>query len=186
MVYSKQRGDTLVEVLLAMVVLSIVVVGSSLIINVGLRNAINAVEHTQVRNVIASQGEALRYLRDTAQATTSGAALETWRKIQSDYTNTNPPGSVDSCVPVAGKRAFYLETTFVTASQPPTITPKDYSTSNLPETFATPGRGMWVEAVRSPAVINPAYIDFYLRACWGGLGTSTSQQSNSVVRLYVQ
>ncbi|HEX6462362.1 MAG TPA: prepilin-type N-terminal cleavage/methylation domain-containing protein [Candidatus Saccharimonadales bacterium] len=185
---SNQRGDTLIEVLLAMVVLSIVIVGSSLIINVGLRNAINAVEHTQVRNVIAGQGETLRYLRDTAQIKKSGPIFETWQDIQASYANNNPSGDVESCVPAAGKQAFYLETTFTSSSQPPSITPRAYSTGNTPETFATPGRGMWIEAVR-PSGLNPSsppYIDFYIRACWGGLGTDIAQQSNSVVRLYVQ
>ena len=56
----QQAGDTLIEVLLAMGILSVVIVGGSTLMNFGLRNVQNAVEHTQVRNLIAGQSEILR------------------------------------------------------------------------------------------------------------------------------
>lgn len=180
-----ERGDTLVEVLLSMIVLSVVLVGASTIINTGMRNALNAVEHTQVRNVIGGQGELLRYLRDSATPSGTDAISSAWKDIQNNFTNANAASDTNTCEPAGGKQAFYVDALITSASQPPTITIKNFNPSEQPETYALPGKGMWIEAVR-PAGVNPPYIDFHIRACWGGLGASSMQQSNTIVRLYAQ
>ncbi|MBL8160027.1 prepilin-type N-terminal cleavage/methylation domain-containing protein [Candidatus Saccharibacteria bacterium] len=183
-----QRGDTLVEVLLAMVILSAVIVGASILMNSGLRSSINAVEHTQVRNVIASQGELLRYLRDGYQAGSDDFNSAQWRKIVNQgnqYVATAAPTDVEACAPGPGRKAFYLVATFLDVSQAPRIDLVEYDgTSNDTAPHAVPGRGVWVEGVASTGA-SPAYIDFHLRGCWIGLGSSINQHVNSVVRLYV-
>ena len=58
----KQRGDTLVEVLFATAVFSLVAVSGLSIMNQGTSTAQRALEITLVRNEINSQAEAIRML----------------------------------------------------------------------------------------------------------------------------
>ncbi len=188
--YYNQRGDTLIEVLLSMIILSIIVIGASTLMNSGLRSSINAVEHTEVRNIIASQGELLRYVRDTYRSGSNDAISQVWKQLANPaagYATTAAATSADNCTPGdGGKTAFYLSNNYVDVSQQPQITIQNY-TGNVPSDtrqYAIPGRGMWIEGVASTGA-TPAYIDFYMRSCWSGLGGSAKQQVNSIVRLYV-
>src|SRR5262245_19058364 len=83
---SSQRGDTLVEVLMAIVIISVVIVGAMTMMSRGLAAAQIALEHSQVRLVINSQIEMLRYARDSyVKDKTSSSALQ-WQNI---VTNSN-------------------------------------------------------------------------------------------------
>lgn len=187
--YDSQRGDTLIEVLLGMVVLSIIIVGATMLMNSGLRSSMNAVEHTQVRNIIASQSELLRYVRDTYDPTNNTAISQLWRRIAepaNGYSTTATASSVNVCTPPSSKKAFYLTSTAGDPAQQAQIQLQDYTGSAAADNraYAIPGRGMWIEAVASTGA-SPAYIDFHMRSCWIGLGSTTNQQVNSITRLYV-
>jgi Tfp pilus assembly protein PilV len=65
MAYSKQRGDTLVEALMAIVIISVVIVGAMTMMSRGLAVAQIALEHSQTRLMINSQLEMLRFARDS-------------------------------------------------------------------------------------------------------------------------
>ena len=177
----KQRGDTLVEVLMAIVVLSIVIVGAITVMSRGLKASQLAVEHTQVRLQINSQQQMLRYLRDSYINDTTSAAGQTWAGLFTGsplYADTAASNYNDTtCTPTSGKNSFYLTQSggVVTANQ--------FNSSSKPATHALPGQGLWIEMTRSAAV-SPAYVDILFRACWSGFGDSADQQAVTVIRLY--
>lgn len=188
----KQRGDTIIEVLLAIAILSLVIVGGSTLINVGMQNAINSVEHTQVRNLIVGQSELLRYMRDNADSASDDVVSEAWYdtllSTSNSFVTTASPTPIANCTPSGGRQPFYLTVDYNAPDQKPDISVHSY-TNGVSDSrpYAVPGRGLWVEGVRSPSGVTPAYVDFHIRACWRGTGTNDyQQQSNTIVRLYTQ
>lgn len=181
MVNKSQKGDTLVEVLMAVVVLSLVIVGAITMMARGLSAAQIAVEHTQVRQSINAQTEMLRYLRDAYLTDKNGTAAQTWVSMFSGspvYANNNLSSYSETCAVSANKNGFYLE------QSGSDVNIVSFNSSNKPATVALPGQGLWVEATRSASGISPAYVDFQIRACWQGVGSSAQQQTVTVERLY--
>jgi prepilin-type N-terminal cleavage/methylation domain-containing protein len=178
---TKQRGDTLVEVLMAIVVLSMVIVGAITVMAHGLKASQLAVEHTQVRLQINAQEEMLRYLRDGYLSDPNSTAGQTWKGLfggapaYADTTATNYNDT--SCSVTSGKNGFYL------TQSSGVVSVNAFNAASKPATYALPGQGMWIEMTRSSG-ISPAYVDVVLRACWSGIGDSADQQAVTVIRLY--
>lgn len=174
----KERGDTLVEVLMSIMVLSIIIVGSISLMARGLQVAQSALEHSEVRQGVNAQLDMLRYLRDQYSVNATSADAVTWSSIitSSNSTQTNYSG----CGVTAGKTAsaFYLDKSSGTVQK--TI----FNASLQPSTYAIPGRGLWVEAAPSAAGVSPAYVDFVIRACWNAVGNTATQQTVTAERLY--
>lgn len=175
----KQRGDTLVEVLMAIMVLSIIIVGSISLMARGLQIAQNALEHSETRQGVNSQLDMLRFLRDQYSTNATSADAATWKSIitssngaQTDYSS--------GCNVTTAKNgtAFYLD------KSSGSVQKVAFDATQLPATFATPGKGMWVEAAPSAAGMSPAYVDFVVRACWSPLGSGPMQQTVTAERLY--
>lgn len=176
MAYKSQRGDTLVEVLMAIVIISVVIVGAMTMMSRGLAAAQIALEHSQVRLSINSQIEMLRFARDSYLKNPSDPSATQWRAIVAS-SNSNPITYDNSCNISGGKNGFYL------TKNTTQVTQNNY-TVNTPATVATAGSGMWIEAVLSTANIKPAYVDFIVRACWAGAGAAGKQQTVTAARLY--
>lgn len=177
-----QRGDTLIEVLIAMAVLSAMIVAASTLMTNGLKSAQTALEHTLVRNEINSQAELLRYLRDSYIKDRTLPASTEWTRILTTYTNTTAAAYTTACTTTAGKTPFYLAQNL--ANQIPAVA-TTFNPSLLPPSHATPGRGLWVESTRGTTTSGVNYIDFQIRACWSKTGNANiRQQSGTVVRLY--
>lgn len=174
----KQRGDTLVEVLMSLVVLSMVIVGAVTLMNRGMQSAQIALEHSQARQEVNRQLELLRYLRDQYSINAASNDGVTWNSVisTSNATATDYTG----CTVTAGKAgtAFYLDRVGGVVQR------VNFDPSLQPVTYATAGRGLWVEADPSTGV-SPAYVDLVVRACWRGSGaTGGQQQTVTAVRLY--
>lgn len=174
--YKMQRGDTLVEVLMAIVIMSMVIVGALTIMSRGLAAAQIAVEHSEVRLSINSQIEALRFARDSYIKNPADPSGAQWKAVIT-ASNTTPITYDSSCNTTSGKQAFYM------TKNSTQVTRNNY-TPATPATVATPGTGLWIESVLSPSGTTPAYVDFVIRACWPALGTSTTQQAVSAQRFY--
>jgi Tfp pilus assembly protein PilV len=177
---SRQRGDTLVEVLMSLMVLSMVIVGAVTLMNRGLQSVQIALEHSQTRQEVNKQLEFLRYLRDQYSINSSSADAGMWRSIISS-SNTNPT-DYTGCSVSSGKTgtAFYLDRNPATGA----VQRNGFSPALQPTTFATAGRGLWVELDPSTGV-TPAYVDVVVRACWNASGASGGQQrSVTALRLY--
>lgn len=173
----RMRGDTLIEVLLAIVVLGAVIVGSITIMSRGLLAAQTAMEHSQVRQYINGQFEMLRKLRDDYARDSSSTNAQVWRDVVTGIPETVTLSYSNDCTLNQPDNDFYL--TPGTSS----INRSTY-TGNAPDTVAMPGQGLWIEAKKSPVGLSQAYVDFVVRACWYGSGSEAQQRTVTAVRLY--
>ena len=199
------RGDTLIEVLFAITVFSLIIVTSLSIMNQGIAAAQRSLEITQVRQQIDGQADTLRFLHDSyvavyrtgvTSADLTGPAKQ-WALIMetSSVSVASPFSSTATCERPSG-RDFIVNpktATFVSTSTMPTLFNTD------PTTFArltynaggtlTGSQGVWVEAVRSaispdPTRANVGYVDFHIRSCWYTPGLSSPMTIGTIVRLY--
>lgn len=179
------RGDTLVEVIVAFAVFAVVVVGASTIMNKGIAIAEQSLEITQVREQIDSQADLLRYARDEDR--------DLWSNIKDKATGGAPADTVPTSCPVAAssqiQRSFVLSKTSATGplavvslsdpskynDAPSSIAQVDYTTGQ--------SSGLWVETYR----IDSNAYDMYIRACWSKFGGADAPATMAtVVRLYDQ
>ncbi|HWZ65541.1 MAG TPA: type II secretion system protein [Patescibacteria group bacterium] len=176
MMLDRQKGDTLIEVLMSMVVLSAVIIGATMIMSHGMLATQAATEHTQVSYQASQQTEMLRYLRDGYIQSSTGTLGTSWLNMVNTYADTNS-STFGSCAVSAGKNPFYLDPNDLANIV------KSYSTASMPITSATAGKGLWVEATKSNNA-SPAYVDFQVQACWSGPGSSGQQTTITTLRLY--
>jgi len=200
-------GDTLIEVLFAVAIFSLVAVGGLSIMNQGLSTAQRSLEITLVRQEINSQAETLRFLNASYNAayrpgTTiadypSTTPARQWA-IMLSVTNTKvsdfgltPAGTCPGLTDHPG--SFILNThsaKFVSLSTSNFEKAKTFAKVN----YDIAGNvslvdGVWVEAIRSVIPLgynqdNADYIDFHIRACWDSPGQSVPVTLGTIVRLY--
>lgn len=197
-----QRGDTLIEVLFAVTVLSLAIVMSLSIMNQGTAASLRSLQITLVRQEIDSQAEALRFLNSAYVSTyTSGyapaasdtsPAAEYYRIIQdiiargvpsvtafgSNATTCNraPAGSFILNAKTARYQAY-------NASQ--LVDATSFSqVAYLSDGTVGTSQGLWIEAIRSTPSGGTSYTDFHIRACWGAPGTDIPMNLGTIVRLY--
>lgn len=162
-----ERGDTLVEVTVAMAVLGLMLAASLAVINRGLMGVSNAVERTSVRASLSSQAELLRYVFD--DPVTNKA---TYKKILKRKLSNNL--GQKGCE-IGNGSGFYLS---VGSSTSPVemyelnsagTTELANNVYGQPEAGDDKGKslGIWIEGDKHDGQNGmPGYIDFYVRACW--------------------
>ena len=201
-----QRGDTIIEVLFAVTVFSLVVVAALSLMNQGSATAERSLEITLVRQEMDSQADTLRFLHDSYVQTyysgitfntsdaTSTPAEEYYKIIQhvqavgaksasnfgSTACDTPPNGSF-----IMNTRRAILTSGSSIFKNPQTYAHVDYDTTDA----VTDSQGVWIEAVRSgtSSDINQSdsgYIDFHIRSCWYAPGVSQPMHLGTIVRLY--
>lgn len=168
-----ERGDTLVEVTVAMAVLGLMLAASLAVINRGLMGVSNAVERTSVRASLSSQAELLRYVFDDP-VTNKGAYDKILKRKLSN--NLGQKGCE-----IGNGSGFYLSVSKVSASKTSVAPVEMYElnqagTTDLannvygqPEAGDDKGDslGIWIEGDKHDGNGDmPGYIDFYIRACW--------------------
>lgn len=202
------RGDTLIEVLFATAIFSLVAVGGLSIMNQGTSASQRALEITLVRNEMDAQAETLRFLnasyiaafKSGLAAYPAGSPAQQWKLMHdsikaTNNTNTSPFGVTGAGVcPTAFQTdgSFILNThlaTFVDPSAKLLKSAKTFSQvryNNLDQVAVS--EGIWIEAVRKAPSgnnqDNAAYIDFNIRACWDGPGQTIPLTLGTIVRLY--
>jgi len=182
-----QKGDTIIEVVLAFAIFSAAAVGTIALISSGLATTQRNLEITLVRQQIDSQAELLRFARDT------GGPV--WQSLINSPV-TNPLPLSQSCSPVSGaSQRFYvwpmigatpdattLTRTGITSSsyaEPATYAKIDYGTG------AARSEGVWIEtAVAATRPGAPRAYDFYIHACWDSVGVDTPMTLGTIVRIY--
>jgi type II secretory pathway pseudopilin PulG len=202
----KERGDTIIEVLFAVTVFSMVAVGTLTIMNQGTGIAQRALEVTLVRQQIDAQAEAIRYIHQAYVTSfqvgvpvSTGPAAE-WRKMTNKTTGkganqASPFGQTagTTCSATApGERPFILNARKallagttpamvppVGASVPPFAQVEYNSTSDIVSTY-----GLWIEAVPSTTASATGFVDFHIRACWESPGSTAPVTLGTIVRLY--
>jgi Tfp pilus assembly protein PilV len=195
-------GDTLIEVLFAVTVFSLVVVGSLSIMNEGSNATQHSLEITLVRQQIDAQAESLRFLHDSYVAayqpsvTYTGPAAQ-WAAMLTGITSTPITSAttfqgVSTTCPTPQNGSFIINSntaTFLTGSSNVKFTSAtgfaqiDYTKSPVE------AQGVWVEAVRSlasgdPTQANAGFIDFHILACWPVNGSNVPATIGTIVRLY--
>ena len=183
---NRPRGDTIIEVLLAVAVFSLVSVGAMTIMNQGTNAAQRALEITLVRQQIDAQAEALRAAH---QAYTS-KETSVWANIvaMNETGDATPPA--DGGCPAPDNYAFIMnpkDATLVTGSwfRNMNDSEKPYAQYD-PDDLTNPAHGIWIERRELPST--PDIVDsheFTIRTCWFGAGMGdTPLTIDTVVRLY--
>lgn len=164
-----ERGDTLVEVTVAMAVLGLMLAASLAVINRGLMGVSNAVERTSVRASLSSQAELLRYVFDDPVTN-----KEAYKAI---LRRTKPNNNLGQNGCKIGGGGFYLSVGGGTSpvemyelNQADTTTKLTDNVYGQPEAARDKSgnsRGIWIEGDKHDGQGDmPGYIDFYVRACW--------------------
>ena len=170
-----ERGDTLVEVMLAIAVLGVAVVGTMTIMNKSTLQMMDTLERTAVRTSINSQAELLNYVRDNAK----GSSSAVWATIK-----TRAEASGSSCQ-YNSSTSFYLSRSDTSLDTVTLTTINSNASAKNTTGKAVVGTGIWIDAVRSTGGTSTIpYIDFYIKACWTRLANSADSRSATIVRLY--
>lgn len=201
-----ERGDTLIEVLFAVAVFALVAVGSLAIMNQGTATAQRSLEITLVRQQIDAQAEAIRYIHQAYVAAyqsngtaPTGTAAE-WTAMTSKTAGKGADRASEfgqtngtTCPTKApGQKPFILNArTAKIWDQAPAMSPPD--NASLPpysqviyndDSSVSHAYGIWVEAVPSTNSDGPGFVDFHIRACWDGPGSTVPMTLGTIVRLY--
>lgn len=187
-----QRGDTIIEVLLAITVFSLVAVIVITVMNQATNAAQRALEITLVRQQIDAQTEALR------------AAQQAYTRMvkQDDKDNSVWAGLIDgvTTTPHSVSTADGCPTnTDLAGSDAVIMSPEDASLLSNVKSINEAGApiyaqvaggtayGLWIERTKRQAASSsiPDAYDFRIRACWQGAGTGTTpMEIETITRLY--
>lgn len=208
---TRQRGDTLIEVLFAITVFSLIVVATLALMNQGTSAARRSVEMTLVREQIDAQAESLRFLHeayvaayqpgisydlsgDTSPAEEYAKIID--RIITANRQDATAFGDLTSCPASAPTDGFLVNprTARVVTNPVNILSATDgYPQLQFDETSNAimTGQGLWIEGVRTAVETDgtsltrtAGYIDFYIRACWSAPGLDKALTMGTIVRLY--
>lgn len=172
-------GDTIIEVLLSTVVISIVLAGAYTISNRATRINQSAIERTTVANLMREQIELIRAAQQSSQQAV-------WDEIKGRSTSTPPDYSAVDCGLVSSASGFFVEPSIVAPA-----TAIDFGDSAIVKSF-NPGPpvvdahssdiySIWAVAYKPDPL--GTYVDVHVRACWQGIGGDVDQFSALVLRL---
>lgn len=178
---SKDRGDTIIELMLAFSIFSFAAVGTIAIMNRGVTMSQQSLEVSLVRTQMDSQAETIRYMRDTSD---SG-----WSDIKAnvvDATKIAPlaPTTCPTAADVQAMGGFFMK-----GVEPQNVTAGNYSE---PATYAQTNGGisygLWAQITNAegstPASLIHAY-DIYIHACWDTVGGGNVPATlGTIVRIY--
>lgn len=192
-----ERGDTIIEVIFAIIIFSFVAISSLTIMNKGIATGEKALEITLVRQQISAQAEALRYIHEARVVTPASPHGTTWNRLVNNYgqaTASSYGVSGTECLLPAGASytPFILNArTAEIWSNTPSMAPSEgsgfppysqvvYNTdSSVREAY-----GIWIEAVPSGSPVAVPFVDFHIRACWPAPGSTVPMTIGTIVRLY--
>ena len=183
----RQRGDTIVEAVIAFAVFGAIAVGAMVIMNRGVAMAQRSLEVTLVREQMDGQADMLRYLKDV-----SGGGWSNLTNASNLSQSPQPISSnASSCVaPPPSSKAFFLSGSPGNVPQVNSASGASYGT---PTTYALvdhPARkssNIWIEATRAEGSSPEAQaFDFRIHACWSSVGSDNPITLGTIVRLYAK
>ena len=192
------RGDTIIEVMLAMTIFAMLAVGVLTLMNRGISSAQDALETTLVRQQIDGQAEALRFLHQAYMLNSDAPGSASIFKNDVLSKSVNVPsefgtdGSSGSCIDGIPTQGFALNPNnarVITTAVRAMGQPNPYVYSQI-TTGTAAAYGIWIEAVRGDkgtgaVAATPGFYDFHIRACWNAASTSVPRTLGTIVRLYV-
>lgn len=179
------RGDTLVEVLLAVTVFSMVAVGTIAVMNEGTNAAQRSLEITQVRQQIDAQAESLRAAH---QAYLASDTSTVWPEIAAKPDASTDLGrcprtqtEINGAFVMNPNNAEVLDNWFASISS---VDAPPYA--QVTDNNGLKAYGIWIEKQTvGGANGDPGRYDFSVRACWYGAGMGeTPMELQTLVRLY--
>ncbi len=187
---TKQRGDTIIEVLVAIVVLSTVLVISYGIMTRGFANGQIALERTETQAMLNAQATILRTVRDTSQSQKEETGVDTseWSAVLNLTRNAPasgiPASAVEGCSHPTNAQ-FYFQPSAANPMMPIENTTQLVNSSYIRiKSFPTYGDGMWVEGYKVSTAGSQVYYDFYIKSCWYTPYGGDQQMMRTTVRLY--
>lgn len=230
-----KKGDTLVEVTIAIGIFSLIAIGVASVTSSGTAGSQSALETTLTREEIDSQTEALRFIHSayiSSRENADSPYLKLWQKITE---NANEPNesivrfTPNSCAELyqddnlISQNAFILNTRNLNEGEKAyisAVTDRDKSDAAkvFQQTITYPrvifgsatnnsssgslidasdnndiyrAEGIYIIAVQDDNTTKlidgnsqPAFYDFYVRACWYGLDSEIPSTISTVIRLY--
>lgn len=196
------RGDTIIEVMISTAIAALIIVLAITVMNRNLATVQMATEITFARQAIDGQAEALRYLRDVYNKTdASNKGSTVWGQILNGI-GSNNISNFGSCMEESGVgtvgfsdsslHPFFIDDIAKNDQATETTTPV-YAASGFtyPQSFPTPGSGVWVEAKKGAPPVGEyqsEYLDLHIRACWDPPYESNNIKATigTIVRLYYE
>lgn len=196
----RDRGDTLIEVMFAFSILSLMVVAAMAIMNQGSAASQRSLEITLVRQQIDAQATTLRFLHDSyvshyrPNATFAANTPAGQWQLMANAITTDPATDLTACQWPRRAGSFILDP--VNAKYEPLSSGKIQQSQSFAQlrydaagTTLNAAEGIWIEGVRSvdPTDVdqnNTRYIDFHIYACWDSPGQGPPVTIGTIVRLY--
>lgn len=193
-----ERGDTIIEVIFAIVIFAFVAISSLAIMNQGVATGEQALEITLVRQQVNAQAEALRYIHEAAVVNPLSSQATTWNDITTIYGHAEaskygvdggecvlPPDSYKPFILNARTAKVWKGKLKVEYDGGKSLPPYSQVVYNDKDSSVVDAAyGMWVEAVPSSASVAKPFVDFHIRACWPAPGSSVPMTIGTIVRLY--
>lgn len=188
---SRQQGDTIIEILLAITIFSLVAIGAITIMNQGTNSSQRALEITLVKQQIDSQADALRAIHQTeiAQKASNGVDTAEWQALTAlPDSSSSPVTTTCGAIPnnifaLDGHRAI-LYSGVIKSSDDATAPPYSQAIYDPTNDTVTDVYGLWIEKQTNSNPNFKTYYDFTIRACWYGPGLNVPMQLQTIVRLY--
>lgn len=181
--FSKEAGDTIVEVVLAFAIFALIAIGAFMIMNRGVVMVDNSLETTLVREQIDAQAAILRYAVDTDSAA--------WQDIRNHLgTADQATGKLAACPSAAqlppsafiGNLSETGQVVYTPMSNAGTVFSPATTHSQFTFRGVPASSGFWVVPV--PVQGSSDTFDMYIRACWQPIGTERAETLGTIVRLY--
>lgn len=192
MSHVSSRGDTIIEVLLAVTIFSLVAVGGVSVMNQGLAIAQRALEIDLVRMQMDTQADLLRFISSQSisdsQPTEPGSWREKWEKII-DNPGMGSVQKFDDMVDSNGVTCKLPSNKFALSTSQSALIRADPFVRPVTQadTYAmisdSAAKGIWIQGIKDSANGTDFY-DFHIRACWNTSGQSRPITLGTIVRLY--
>lgn len=195
-----EKGDTMIEVLFAVMIFSAVAVAGLTIMNQGASAAQRSLEVTLVRHEIDAQSEALRLMYDDAMAQHGSRertqATERWeqvlshRKVASAITPWSGLAPGGECIAPGSVSGAFIINTHRGVAEAPSGVWRESASTYARILYTDAGligslEGVWIEAAQHAKTGTiPGYTDFYIRTCWDAIGQNNPVTIGTTVRLY--
>lgn len=197
----RERGDTLIEVLLAMGMLGVLITITYTSMTRSMAVAYNSLDRTNTQAMMNGQANILRAIH--SERLSGGGSPTLWDSIESlaitdnDMTEEVSDAAREDGCTFGGRlpeKRFYIDPT----SNPLALRlGSDVTITNVRDTTVSGGpqlgNGLWIEAYkltpRDGGGISDEVYTFYIKACTPpiyGDGSEVPRQTTSVVRLYAE
>ena len=203
-----KKGDTLIEVTLAIGIFSMVAIAITSVVSGSTSSTQAALESTLAREEIDTQAEALRFIQTSYAANKNSKTYrDLWQGIKGQaYAIANSDDEILSFSPqkcsdkfgdntpnkafiINPKKRFLVTRNGMYANRFSTSTtyPQLQFSGDKNESLNSGAvKGIYVIAIseKVPATKKPSFYDFYIRTCWYAANANEPSTISTVIRLY--